>query len=672
MCQGTDFGGKDTRRKLLDWNIRTCLNACRWLAQAGNGAAGDGTSTPSLAETARYWTHAVACCAAFDAVGERFSLTEESLDRLARILPGSVFPQARDATHYALDTRMFGDAREELRFVLNHADSIEDASIDFFEASEATEIEWRDGEPRVVPNVRGLKAHGVFYTPRSVAERVLDAAFADARDASRGGGEASAFPCVLDPAAGAGRFLLAAFRCLNRTGSRLEGSDPSRLAESCLFGVDINPRAVAFARTVLYLALVRARREHGESDPLSSMPDLRSNIVCGDPLVAPEELGDLLLERPSGALDLRRSFPRVFARAEGAGFDVVVANPPYRFGEHLDARLKEAYRRIYCGAGRQFDTYGLFLERAVTRWLRPQGRYAFLVPDAILVREQSAYLRRLLVEEGGVDGCAHLGDVFERIDVDGRRGSLGVSVVIVTGSRAPYSPRRTLRRIGEADEDSGLPHEEIMADLLCRFVIHLSRDDRERLESLMEAGKTVSDLLAPRGIGRGEETGKKHLLDRVSKGCDIAVIAGENVEPFRIGPGRRYVAKLTPRKRRLYESPKILVVKTGRRLVAARDDSGAACLQSVYCLLPKDEDAALLLEAWLNSDLCAWVVEKTITAYKKLMPQVTQGELLSLPVPKIEKRNLERLRLLVSASHEESDARDKRNVVITTIRAFWP
>jgi hypothetical protein len=77
-----------------------------------------------------------------------------------------------------------------------------------------------------------------------------------------------------------------------------------------------------------------------------------------------------------------------------------------------------------------------------------------------------------------------------------------------------------------------------------------------------------------------------------------------------------------------------VVVKTGARVVAARDDNSVVTMQSVYSLHRKlegvDYDALLGL---LNSRAVRFFVSKTFTAYKLLFPQLNQTTLESVPLP---------------------------------------
>ncbi|MCX7044608.1 MAG: hypothetical protein NTX50_03845 [Candidatus Sumerlaeota bacterium] len=677
-------------------------------------------------------TEAVALVAGFEAA-QVFRSNGNRWDEMKRALPdGNVFSIA--ARLPESERSALAPACEELRTILAASGGIEDALIDIFESCEAMRAGGNPDEPELAFDAEALKSQGAFFTPASVAEGVVDNALAP-RTAQTGYlsaqtgsliaptesliAQSESLPRIFDPAMGAGRFLIKAFQRLTALYPEA-ARDPVRVAQSALFGVERNPVAVDFARACLRLIVARAKAARGHGDPLSDLPDMSGNLIHGDslapapqpqPQTMPDDLFSAIEISPAcesgmSGVDWQRAFPAIFGPKSARGFDIVVANPPYCFGEQLDATLKEYYARAYRCAQDQYDTYGMFLEAAVTRWLRPGGRYAFLVPDALLVRELTAPVREILIREGGIETCEHLGDVFESMEF--RKGApkkVGVSVVLISGIRAPYDPERRLRRIDDlrlTNDDSRLPiddsrftiddsqssivnpqtsivnrlgglrHSDILRDPLRRFFIYFEDEEFPRYQALAAAGVTVADLLAPQGIGRGEETGKKHLASQASETCAIPIVAGEAVGPFRIRPERRYVAQLLPRKLKYYEwSPKIMVVKTGRRLVAARDDERLACLQSVYCLCPRDERSAALLEAWLNSDRCAWLVEKTITAYKKLMPQITQAELLALPVPEMDAATVDKLLALIQRLHSADIIESDREKTIRKINSSF-
>ncbi|MEO8259003.1 MAG: N-6 DNA methylase [Acidobacteriota bacterium] len=150
-----------------------------------------------------------------------------------------------------------------------------------------------NGAPGAVTLVRGSglrKATGSFYTPQPIADYLVRRTLGPlVRDASP---ERILQLRILDPAMGSGAFLVSACRylatayeaALLRTGA-YHGSDfdarervttTRRIAERCLYGVDVNPMAVQLARLSLWLATLAADR------PLTF---LDHHLLTGDSLL---------------------------------------------------------------------------------------------------------------------------------------------------------------------------------------------------------------------------------------------------------------------------------------------------------------------------------------------------------------------------------------------------
>ncbi|MBM4036618.1 MAG: SAM-dependent DNA methyltransferase, partial [Planctomycetes bacterium] len=199
-------------------------------------------------------------------------------------------------------------------------------------------------EAAVQSGSRGLGAH---YTPHEVAGR---AARAVLRPACAGLSADQVLALrVLDPAVGSGRFLIAALDVL----AEAAGYDARRLiASQCLYGIDVDPRAVALARRALAEAAG------------CSAEELRGSIVVGDSLLADP------------------------ARLLGLGtFDVVLANPPWiSYSGRQAGAIEAGRRRLLAARFASFacwpTTHGAFLELAA-RLLRPGGRAALVLPHQV-------------------------------------------------------------------------------------------------------------------------------------------------------------------------------------------------------------------------------------------------------------------------------------------------
>lgn len=258
---------------------------------------------------------------------------------------------------------------------------------------------------------RRRKAGGCFYTPEAIVRQIVEISAGVALDeklaaiepefrrtrgakaARENEGEHELVERffdfrVLDPAMGAGYFLVEAAEAIarrmaafldrfpgNAVSNWLQRTRPAArgprrggpavatrssasanweavkrsVVERCLFGIDLDPRAVALARLSLWLE---------SSLPADSLPALGPRFRCGDAL-------------SSRGLD---GFP-------GPGqFDAVVGNPPY--GAKLDRAARRSLARSLPLMKSNSDTAVGFIERA-SHWLRPTGRAGLIVPKPL-------------------------------------------------------------------------------------------------------------------------------------------------------------------------------------------------------------------------------------------------------------------------------------------------
>ncbi len=92
--------------------------------------------------------------------------------------------------------------------------------------------------------------------------------------------------------------------------------------------------------------------------------------------------------------------PLSFTRPDGRA-DVLVGNPPWLAYRNMPARIQTAYRALSEARGlwaggkvaTNQDLSDLFVARAVEQYLRPGGRFSFVMPFAVLSRRQYAGFR---------------------------------------------------------------------------------------------------------------------------------------------------------------------------------------------------------------------------------------------------------------------------------------
>ena len=173
---------------------------------------------------------------------------------------------------------------------------------------------------------------------------------------------------LIDPACGSGHLLLGAFhRLLDRWRSRAPDRNGWKLVQNALdsvYGVDVNPFAVAIARFRLTIAALKA----SGLARLADAPGYRIHLAVGDSLLHGRGEGALFaVDHPQ--LDvLGRHY---YSTEDGMllqqllnpehRYHVVVGNPPYITPK--DKALNEAYRRRYAACSGKYALTVPFIER---------------------------------------------------------------------------------------------------------------------------------------------------------------------------------------------------------------------------------------------------------------------------------------------------------------------
>ena len=225
---------------------------------------------------------------------------------------------------------------------------------------------------------------GGYYTPRIIADMMVHGAFHALR---RDGVAHNAR--VLDAAAGAGVFLITAFRQLVSERWRNDGAQPNtRILREILYGqitgFDINESALRFAALGLYLASIEL-----DPDP-EPVQKLRFKNLRGTVLHYVGEDNDNLPSQSLGSLGDRVS-------GEHLGqYDLVIGNPPWGSGTRLPmwsqvvARITEIARtRVANGIAPRLPNEVLdlpFVWRAM-EWARPGGQIAFALHARLLFQQ---------------------------------------------------------------------------------------------------------------------------------------------------------------------------------------------------------------------------------------------------------------------------------------------
>ncbi len=472
------------------------------------------------------------------------------------------------------------------------------------------------------------KQTGTFFTPRALTEvvvaRALEPLERRIRDSSHRAHDFVSDFRVCDPAVGGGAFLLEIARALAARPGSLSALERRRaIAESVLYGVDVNPTAVAVAEAALCLFV---------ADPKLALVDAGRHLRVGDALVgAPFGAGAVPraphLTAPSGGLDFLQQFPEVFERG---GFDLVIGNPPWvayagRAAQPL-LPARKAYLSAHYTTLKGYPTlHALFVERALR--LAPQGTVALVVPSPIADLDGYRAVRRAV--RSGHTPCEPMlefgQDAFESVT----QPCFALIAEATTGSASPHDADDAPLRLAERQRADGQA-AEIQPPAALTEIGKLPPFPRELFGEMgfQTAGSVTAQLLL-----RAAGPDARHHYPLL-EGRDVREFSEGEPRLF-LAPDREALAKARCRLRELHDYSRVSFVirQTARYPIAARHRG----LPFRNSLLAGFEVAGLppdLVVGLLNSSLYrALHLASRRDARQAVFPQVKIAHLRALPEP---------------------------------------
>jgi hypothetical protein len=523
-----------------------------------------------------------------------------------------------------------------------------------------------DGYLAMLPK-KHRSGKGVYYTPNQVVEFILDQVLPPPRTGKKKLEPYEDGFRVLEPACGAGYFLLATYRRF-REAYRRNGFTPAlanRIILSWrLAAIDIDPSA-------LLIALAAMLQDTGD--------EIDGALEDG-PIVLPFYCADFLYKDLDGGSSS-------LGKLLGSGIPAIVGNPPYvsyyaKRAKSISEREKKYYKSTYrMGKGR-INTYCLFIERAFDL-LPPSGVLGFIVPNTLLIMKSYEPLRRHLLENGWLRSIVDLSlKVFPEVEVptcvlavekrDLR--ALPFPRTVDTGfwgsarGAAPLDLEPT-----DQDEFSKLPYT--------MFNIHIRSADRDILEAIERAGNPLGESFEVRDGINPANMGRKLVVQSVKKMPNPfkPVLRGKDISPWQLSWDNLWV-RYDPdfadkeqgeyyflREERIFkENPKILTRQTADRIVAAWDEHGYYAMNTLHVTIPKGKafDMRCLI-ALYNSRLLNYYYRLVFPDTERLFPQVKTINVEKLPLPHLDGESeklanlAESLLELVSGQGTSNGRRDK-------------
>ncbi|MSU77770.1 MAG: restriction endonuclease subunit M [Gemmataceae bacterium] len=514
------------------------------------------------------------------------------------------------------------------------------------------------------PDVR--KAGGVYYTPTYIVDYIVKNTVGKLLEGKTP--RQAAKLRVLDPACGSGSFLLGAYQFLldwyrdryieastdkpskelfqGRGGAwHLTSAEKKRILLNNIYGVDIDPQAVEVTKLSLLLKVLEGESQQTLERQLflfheRALPDLASNIKCGNSLIGPDfydgqqlTLFDEEERYRINVFDWNAKFPAIM---KAGGFDAVIGNPPYIPIEMMSEYESKYFQARHPELERKYDSSVIFILSLLQR-LSSSGLVGFISSVTWQTGENYAKLRERLFKKAGVCRLVNLPfDVFKDAYVD-----TGVYVL----SRSPSA------------------EYSIYCFAKKRVVADLEAVKYNVVNTGLVTGPDYKVILNP---------GAQLIFNRVSADPKFSQLGSFSIStqglagnrfaitslpllgsyPFlTTGQAHRYELKIekaeyttledSPSLRRFYEAePKILI-----RRVISRQDRLLATYSDAKMVFKKDINPFLLTSLdWnvfyvlgiLNSRLISYLYVNTSSiATKDDFRQTTLAELRRLPIPKM-------------------------------------
>jgi len=290
------------------------------------------------------------------------------------------------------------------------------------------------------PEVRN--AGGVFYTPDFITKVIVRQTIG-AQIAGKTPRQVAKFR-FCDMACGSGSFLIEAFqflldwhrdfyvkdgpekngKVLYRAGNgyRLTTNERKRILVNNIYGVDIDSQAVEVTKLSLLLKVLEGESQESLAKQFElfhqrALPDLGSNIKCGNSLIGAEayrhEQLSLLPDEERyriNVFDWRQAFPEIM---QAGGFDAIIGNPPYiriQVMKEWAPVEVELYKALYrSAAAGNYDIYVVFVEKALSL-LNKSGRMGFILPHKFFNAQYGEALRGIIAEGRHLAHVVHFGD----------------------------------------------------------------------------------------------------------------------------------------------------------------------------------------------------------------------------------------------------------------------
>jgi len=508
-------------------------------------------------------------------------------------------------------------------------------------------------EEHLDKNLKKRKEQGIYYTPKFIVDYIVQNALGPVLDRCRSINDLQKIK-VLDPACGSGSFLVAAMDFIVKKYEDFEvkpsGLLKIQILQNNIYGVDLDQQAVELARLNLLL---------NTFDSKIKLPNLGDNIKNSNSLISgtDEELKKYFGKnfRDKNPFNWQEEFPEVFLARHSfsdggkqGGFDCIIGNPPW--GANINQQEKEYFKNEFVSGKGIIDTYALFVEKSLLL-LDKEGRLGFVLPDIILLKNYPQ-IRKLILDTCVISDIYYTGMAFKGVNLD--------TVVLGLSKEEDVKVRKNNKMVILNENGKTLIEQKIFLENDgFKFNLFFDNNTVALKQKLDSQSISLGEILEiHEGVHSGNIREKLFLDKSSSKSCEKLLFKGVEIGRYFKKWGGKYInydKNLIEKKngeyanlgrKAYFENDKILVRRTGDKIIATIDDEKYIVSNNFFVLYNKDFLSQKLkaILAILNSRLGTWYFTAIQPRRGKLFAEIKINHLSQIPIHKdLNKSKLEKL-----------------------------
>jgi len=483
------------------------------------------------------------------------------------------------------------------------------------------------------------KSMGKFYTPDYIIDYILSMTLKKI-DVLK-----DPFVKVLDPSCGTGFFLIKTYDILrqkfeekilelnsiyskekytiveNNSLSSIKGNEYWKkhrihyhILKNCIYGTDIDEEALVIAR--------KALMDKGEyrQDNL--------NLLNCDSLIMWEKIS--FEEYKYFSLDCSEDNYNELRSFWSNEFDYIIGNPPFvvLLKSKIDKIYWEYIENNYKTLGYKKNIFYLLMERSIDK-LKSGGVHSFIIPDRYFLSRSYVNSRRKILTDTKIINITNFtGKVFDKAVV-------GISSYVLEKNKPA---KNHCFDLSINCDNSKVAQKDIFKekDLMINIIT------RNKHITLISKIKFQADCLGDycnAHVGMMIKDKDRHFSESLLNENRQRIVIGRDLSEFVILNNNRYcvlenaiIFGGTKNKDKQSKFPKLLLRKTGDKIIAAIDEEGIYAEQSVYLVIPKDNSMVYGLLGQLSSKLCNYFYRESLVSNPREYPYIQHYDVLKLPI----------------------------------------